>query len=227
MSVDINNRLHGIFAIGWFLDGHPPRLPVAVHSPADQRPADRNQVAGNALLLHQASQMIGGIAFANGGEIDKQIRDVFLQILPIRVVNDRQMLEPRARFRGGDLLRIRRFNRLLVWAKPPEVHQRPHRNIHGARGFCADAQREGDNISHRFADRPRIGRGGMVKAHQRRIVFPGGEQAIVGIELRLDLLSQRLGFGFINANDADPPECAHRLTIQHGRGTFWRSGGGG
>jgi hypothetical protein len=26
--------------------------------------------------------MIGGIAFANGGEIDKQIRDIFLQILP-------------------------------------------------------------------------------------------------------------------------------------------------
>lgn len=63
----------------------------------------------------------------------------------------------------------------------------------------------------------------MVKAHQRRIVF-GGEQAIVGIKLRLHLLSQRLGFAFIHANDADPPECAHRLTIEYRRGALWRSG---
>jgi hypothetical protein len=58
----------------------------------------------------------------------------------------------------------------------------------------------------------------MVKAHQRRIVFPGRQQAIVGIQLRLNLLRAAPRLCLINANDADPPEGAHRFAIQHGGG---------
>jgi hypothetical protein len=36
--------------------------------------------------------MIGGIAFTHGGEIDKQIRNIFLQKLLAGLVDHRQML---------------------------------------------------------------------------------------------------------------------------------------
>jgi hypothetical protein len=56
----------------------------------------------------------------------------------------------------------------------------------------------------------------MVETHQRRVVFPGRQQAIVGVQLGLNLGAQRLGLCLIHANDADPPEGAHRFAIQHG-----------
>ena len=92
MAVDINDRLYRVFAIGWLLDRHPPRLPFRIHPPARQRAAHRDQVARDPLLLHQARQMIGGVAFTHGREIDKQIRNIFLQKLLAGLVDHRQML---------------------------------------------------------------------------------------------------------------------------------------
>lgn len=53
------------------------------------------------------------------------------------------------------------------------------------------------------------------------------KQTIVGIQLSLNFLAQRLGLRLINVDDANPPECAHGFTFQHGGGGFWRLGSGG
>ena len=71
MAINIDYRLHGVFTVGRFLNRHPPRFIVAVHAAADQRATNRHQIAGDPFLLHQARQMIGGIALADGGKIDK------------------------------------------------------------------------------------------------------------------------------------------------------------
>jgi hypothetical protein len=118
--------------------------------------------------------MIGGIAFANGGEIDKQIRNIFCRYC-CRLVDDRQMLQPGARFRRGDLLPGSGvLTGCLSGPKPQRFTSGPT-VISIAPWFLRQCAATGDDIGHRFADRPRLG-WRMVKAHQRRIVFPGGEQ---------------------------------------------------
>lgn len=111
--------------------------------------------------------MVGGIAFPHGGEVDKQIGNIFLQELPAALIDNLQMLQAGARFRRGDRLRIRGGDRLFIRAKAPQVDQRPHGNIHRAVRFGANPQRQGDDIRHRFAHRPGFGSGGMIEAHQR------------------------------------------------------------
>ena len=66
MPINVDNRLHRVFTIGGFLDCHSPRMPFSIHSPAVQRTTNGNQITGDPLLLHQSSQMIGGVPFANG-----------------------------------------------------------------------------------------------------------------------------------------------------------------
>lgn len=111
--------------------------------------------------------MVGGIAFPHGGEVDKQIGNIFLQELPAALINNLQMLQAGARLRRGYRLGIRGGDRLFIRAKAPQVDQRPHGNIHRAVRFGANPQRQGDDIRHRFAHRPWFGSGGMIEAHQR------------------------------------------------------------
>ena len=226
VTIDVDNRLNGVFPVGRFLDRHPPGLAFAIHPAADQRPAHRHQIAGDPLLLHQPREVVGGIAFPHGGEVDKQIGNIFLQELPAALINNLQMLQAGARLRRGYRLGIRGGDRLFIRAKAPQVDQRPHGNIHRAVRFGANPQRQGDDIRHRFAHRPGPGIRRVVETHQRRVVFPGRQQAIVGVQLGLNLGAQRLGLCLIHANDADPPEGAHRFAIQHGgrRGGGRRSG---
>ena len=92
MPVDVDNRLHRVLLIGWFLDGHTPRPAAGVHAPADERAPDGNQITGNAFLRHQGREMIRSIPLAYRGEIDKQIGNIFLQVLLTVLGDHRQML---------------------------------------------------------------------------------------------------------------------------------------
>ena len=92
MSVDIHYRLHGILPIRRFLNRHAPRFIAGVHAPTDQRAAHGDQITGNPLLRHQCSKMIRRIAFPDRRQIDKQIGNIFLQVLLPVLVDDGQML---------------------------------------------------------------------------------------------------------------------------------------
>ena len=227
MTIDVDNRLDGVFPVSRFLDRHPPGLAFAVHPAAHQRPAYRHQIAGDPLLLHQSREVIGSIALPHRGEIDKQIGDIFLQELPAALIDNLQMLQAGARLRRGYRLGIRGGDRLFIRAKAPQIDQRPHGNIHRAVRFGANPQRQRHDVRHRFAHWPGPGIRRVVETHQRRVVFPGREQAIVGVQLGLNLGAQRLSLCLIHANDADPPEGAHGFAIQHGGRRSWGRRGGG
>ncbi len=92
VAVDINDRLYGILLIGRFLDRHAPRFIAGIHPPTDQRAPYRHQIAGDPLFGHQRGQVIGGIAFANGRKINKQVGDILFQILLAVLVQHRQMV---------------------------------------------------------------------------------------------------------------------------------------
>ncbi len=63
------------------------------------------------------------------------------------------------------------FEPAVVPAKAPQIHQRPDGYIHRTIGPCANAQRGGDDIGHRFTYRPRRQTLRVVKAHQRGIFY--------------------------------------------------------
>ena len=139
-----------------------------------------------------------------------------MQELPAALIDNLQMLQAGARFRRGDRLRIRSGDRLFIRAKAPQIDQRPDGDIHRAMRFGANPQRQGHDVRHRFAHRPGPGIRRVVETHQRRVVFPGRQQAIVGVQLGLNLGAQRLRLCLIHADNADPPEGAHCFAIQHG-----------
>jgi hypothetical protein len=85
----------------------------------------------------------------------------------------------------------RAFSPAVYPGQTPQVDQRPDGNIHRAVGFGANAQRS-VTISAIASLTGQARCWAKVKAHQRRVVFPGGA-AIVGIQLRLNFAAQRFG----------------------------------
>ena len=119
MTIDVDNRLNGVFAVGRFLDRYPPGLAFAIHPAADQRPAHRHQIAGDPLLLHQPREVVGGIAFPTVERSTNRSGISFLQELPAALIDNLQMLQAGARLRRGYRLGIRGGDRLFIRAKAP------------------------------------------------------------------------------------------------------------
>ncbi len=161
--------------------------------------------------------MISGVTFADGGKVDIQVGQIFLQPLLPGTVDNFQVRQAGARAGRVDLRLIRRFHRLFIRAEAPEINERPDGNIHRVVGFCANAQRFGNDIGHRLIDRPGRRGAGVVKAHQRGVVLPGREEPVVGVEARLDFLTQFACARCINVRQADAPRRPHRFAFQHQR----------
>ncbi|MNV43566.1 hypothetical protein D3C71_1352810 [compost metagenome] len=79
VTLQINQRLNRIFAVGRFLDRHAPGFALPVNAARGNRTADRHQIMGDTITGHQLHQLIDAIAFAQRREINIHPGQVLLQ----------------------------------------------------------------------------------------------------------------------------------------------------
>ncbi len=132
------------------------------------------------------------------------------------------MLQAGALFRRVDLRLFRHFDRVLVGAEPPQVHQWADGDVHGAAGIAADALRHQHDVCHAARDRLRFEAGAAVKLRQHRVGAVGGDIVVGPFEHRVDLPLQFLLADRDVTADFNAVEGAHGLAVD----IDLRAGGG-
>ncbi|MNF03124.1 hypothetical protein D3C80_2023880 [compost metagenome] len=94
-------------------------MTAGIETAAHECATDGNQITRDPLLSHQRGEMIRRVSLANRGEIDKQIGNVFLQVLLTILIQYAQMLQSSASARIVNLILTRYRLRLFRWPKAP------------------------------------------------------------------------------------------------------------
>ncbi|MNF03290.1 hypothetical protein D3C80_2025750 [compost metagenome] len=94
-------------------------MTAGIETAAHECPPDGNQITRYPLLSHQRGKMIRRVPLANCGEVDKQIGNIFLQVLLPILIQYAQMVQSSARARIVNLSLTRYRLRLFRWPKAP------------------------------------------------------------------------------------------------------------